>query len=305
MLKTSAWVLSLAAAAAAALIAASTRQHGNHAAPPPSRIDVPPSGVTLPMKDYGGRPVVDVRVDGKGPYPFILDTGASITVIGAELDRELSLAATAGVHAASPGGGAAPPIVTVASLRLGDATIGGFLAAVMPLAEFFKSEGAPQGVLSASSFPGCLVTFDYPGKRITIEPGALPAADSRTIFEYADDDTLPTIPIRVAGHETRVHVDTGSGSTLTLPRRFMTELPLKSTPRDSGAARLPGGTFPVSAAAIDGALEIGSATIDLPECRFSDVQLGGKLGPGNIGYPILKDFVVTLDSKNRRVRLAR
>jgi hypothetical protein len=298
----SALIVSLALAA---LVAAAYVQHRTHAAPAPSLIDVPADGVTVPMQDFGGRPVVDVRIDGKGPYPFILDTGASITVIGDDLGRELSLAPQEGVHAGSPGDAPAPAIVTVRALGLGTATIGGFMAAVMPLASFFKTEGAPRGVLSAASFPGYLVIFDYPGKRITIKKGALDAADAQTIFQYPDDAELPELPIRIGGHDTQVHVDTGSGSTLTLPRRFLAELPLKSEPKDAGQARLPGGSFPVSSAAVDGPLEIGRYKIDLKELRFSDVRLGAGLGPGNIGYPILKDFVVTLDSKNRRVRMDR
>lgn len=249
--------------------------------------------------------MVEVRINGKGPYAFILDTGASITVVDQKLARELSLDSAEGVRADSSSDGATPKIVTVNSLNLATATIGGFMAAVIPLSGFFKTDGAPHGVLSASSFRGCLVIFDYPGKRITIRKGALAAADSRTVFQYDDDAALPEIAIRIAGHETRVHLDTGSPSTLTLPRRFLTELPLKSQPKEAGTARLLGGSSPVSSAAVDGTLEIGSYKIEINEVRFSDERLGGELGPGNLGYEVLKDFVVTLDSKNRRVRLER
>ena len=48
------------------------------------------------MQDMGGRPVVDLKINGKGPYRFVLDTGATATVIGEELSRELSLPAACG-----------------------------------------------------------------------------------------------------------------------------------------------------------------------------------------------------------------
>lgn len=303
MIKTSLVVLAIAAAAAAALV--SHRSYGSHSVPPPTLIDVPEEGVTLPMKDFGGRPVVEVRIGDKGPYRFILDTGASISIIDLELQQELSLSSPEGVHAGTLGTTAPPLIVTVPLLHVERATIGGFMAAVLPLADYFKTDGAPRGVLSAASFPGCLVVFDYPGKQLTIRKGALAVADSKMVFQYGDDESLPVLPLRIAGRETLVQLDTGSGSTLTLPRKFLTELPLKSKPVDAGVARLPGGTFPVSAAAVDGEIAIGAFRLELPEVRFSDVRLGPELGPGNIGYPILKDFVVTLDSKNRRVRLVR
>jgi hypothetical protein len=276
--------------------------HGSHSAPAPSRIEVPQAGVNLPMQDFGGRPVVQVRINDKGPYRFILDTGATITVVGEEIVKDLSLAG-AGVGAAPTGPGPAPSIVTINDLRVGEAAIGGFMAAVMPLASFFKDSSAPVGVLSASTFAGCLVTFDYPGHRISIKPGSLGAADSRTIFQYKDSDDLPMLPVRVAGHDTRIHLDTGSSFTLTLPRHLLAELPLKSQPQDSGVARLPSGTVPVSVAAVDGAIEIGKYRLNIPQVRFADMRPAGEIGPGNVGYAVLRGFVVTLDSKNRRIQL--
>lgn len=287
----------------ATLTSPSRAQHASHGAPAPSRIDVPPDGLTIPMRDFGGRPLVEVRIDDRGPYAFIFDTGASITVIGEEISRELTLASPAGVHASSQGNGAAPKIVTVNTLRIGNVAVFGLMAAVMPGPALFTGDGAPQGVLSASSFPGYLVVFDYPGKRITIRKGSLEAADSKTIFQYGDDQVLPLVPVRIAGHETQVHADTGSAFTLTLPRHFLAELPLKTQPRDAGMARLHSGSFPVSSAAVDGSIEIGQYKVEIPEVRFSDVRLGGEIGPGNLGYAVLKDFVVTLDSKKRRMRL--
>ena len=302
MSRTTASILFIALAAGGAI---AYTQHGGHGAPPPSRIDVPHAGLTLPMQDFGGRPLVDVRINDQGPYSFVLDTGASISVIGESVGRELSLGPAAGVQARAPGGGAAPTIVMVKTLGVGTATLGGLMAAVMPLEELLKGDGAPRGVLSASSFRGCLVIFDYPGKRITINPGALEAADSKTIFEYGEDQVLPLVPIRIAGHDTYVHLDTGSAFTLTLPRHFLAELPLKTQPKDAGMVRLPGGTFPVSSAEVDGPIQLGQYPLDLRDVRFSDMRPGVEIGPGNIGYAVLKDFVVTLDSKNRRVRVVR
>jgi hypothetical protein len=66
-----------------------------------------------------------------------------------------------------------------------------------------------------------------------------------------------------------------------------------------------GGNSPISSAAIDGTLEIGTYRIEVAEVFFSDMRLAGQIGPGNLGYGVLRDFVVTLDSKNRRVKLDR
>jgi hypothetical protein len=271
--------------------------------PVPARIEVPRDGVTVPMQDMGGRPVVELSINGKGPYRFILDTGAVTTVLSDELSRELSLTAPAGVQVASVGGGAAPAVVLIHDVHIGDAALEDVIAAVMPLGGLLKGENAPRGILSAACFPGYLLTYDYPGKRISIKQGALASSDGKSIFQYTEDQVLPTVPVRIAGHDTQVHLDTGSAFGLTLPVKFLAELPLASQPREAGTARTGGGEFPVSIARVNGTIELGKYRLALDEVRFSDARPGPGPAAGNIGYDVLRDFVVTLDSKNHRIRL--
>jgi hypothetical protein len=255
------------------------------------------------MQDMGGRPVVELKINGKGPYRFVLDTGAVTTVVSEELSRELSLTAPAGMQVAAVGGGTPPAIVLIHDVRFGDAVLVDMIAAVMPLSGLLKGENAPRGVLSAASFPGYLLTCDYPGKRISIKKGALDSADSQNSFQYREDQVLPVVPIRIAGHATEVHLDTGSGFGLTLPVKFLAELPLASQPKESGKVRTGGGEFPVSIARVDGTIELGKYKLDLDDVRFSDASPGPGPATGNIGYDVLRHFVVTFDSKNRRIRL--
>jgi hypothetical protein len=283
--------------------AANAQIHVGPRVPVPSSIEVPRDGVTVPMLDMGGRPVVELKINGKGPYRFILDTGAVTTVVSDELSRELSLTPPAGVQVASGGGGTAPAIVVIHDLRIGDATLEGLIAAAMPLGGLLNGEDSPRGILSAASFPGCLLTYDYPGKRILIKRGALEAADSRTIFQYNEDQVLPTVPVRIAGHDTQVHLDTGSPFGLVLPVKFLAELPLASQPREAGIVRTGGGEFPVSTARVDGTMELGKYKLDLGEVRFSNARPGPGPSIGNLGYEVLRHFVVALDSQNRRIKI--
>ena len=270
--------------------------------PVPTGIVVPEDGVTVPMQDMGGRPVVELKINEKGPYRFILDTGAMTTVVSDELNRELSLTPPAGVQVAS-GAGRAPAIVLIHDLHIGDAVVKDMIAAVMPLGGLLKGENAPRGILSAACFPGYLLTYDYPGRRIVIRKGELASADSKSIFQYTQEQVLPTVPVRIAGHDTQVHLDTGSAFGLTLPVKFLTELPLAAPPEEAGTVRTGAGEFPVSIARVKGAMELGKYTLGLDEVCFSDARPGPGPAIGNIGYGILRDFVVTLDSKNQRIRL--
>lgn len=291
------------AAAIALSSAVEAQMHVGPRVPAPANIEVPQDGVTVPMQDMGGRPVVELKINGKGPYRFILDTGAATTVVSDELSRELSLSAPAGMQVAAVGGGTPPAIVVIHDARIGGAMLEGMIAAVIPLGGLLKGENAPRGVLSAASFPGYLLTYDYPGKWISIKKGALQSADSKSIFQYREEQVLPTVPVRIAGHDTEVHLDTGSGFGLMLPEKFLTELPLASQPKEASRVHTHAGEFPVSIARVDGTIELGKYKLDSDEVRFSDARPGPGPATGNIGYEVLRHFVVTLDSKNRRIRL--
>ena len=45
----------------------------------------------VPMKQIAGEEVVQVSINGTGPYNFILDTGSNVTIIRSELIRKLNL----------------------------------------------------------------------------------------------------------------------------------------------------------------------------------------------------------------------
>jgi Aspartyl protease len=193
-------------------------------------------------------------------------------------------------------------MVKIGKLVVGEASLEGFSVMAAPLTRMFRTENPPRGVLSASAFPGYLLTLDYPGKRVLIRAGELPPPDSRTSFGYTAEQILPSAMVRVAGTEVRVHVDSGSPGGLTLPTKYMKELKLTSEPTQIGIARTPHGEHRMWSATMDGAIELGQYKLDVPRVVFSDVNpIPGQV-VGNIGYEVLKRFRVTLDAKNRRIR---
>ena len=296
----------LLTAALLALEPAARAGHGHGGAPPaPRSIEAPEEGVWLPMEDYGGRPVVSVRIAEKGPFRFVFDTGANVAAIGSAFRAELSLPAAGGMTAVAAGGGPAPEIVVIPEIRLGEMTLRGVIAAVMPGSPLPPGKDMPQGVLSASALSGYLVTLDYPGRRVSIRRGTLPEPDGRAVFEYGEGDFPPTIPLRVAGRAMRAHLDTGSGYGITLPAGLLRELPLGSKPTSAGTASTHGGAFPIIQASIQGTIEVGAFPIDAPLVSFADVRSGADPTIANLGSAVLRNFVVTLDAKTRRVRFER
>ena len=159
--------------------------------------------------------------------------------------------------------------------------------------------------MSAAAFPGNLVVLDYPHHRVSITPGSLPAADDQGVFDYPADEELPVIPVTIAGHVYRIHLDSGSPSGVTLPTKYTRELPLVAPPVEIGHARTQAGTFSVSVATLNCKIAIGAYPLELREVKFSDLRPGAGPGIGNVGAEVLRGFIVTFDAKNRRVNLER
>ena len=59
--------------AALVLGAAAPAGHPQFMHQPPIRFDLSEDSVVVPMKQLDGRIILDVTLNGKGPYPFIFD----------------------------------------------------------------------------------------------------------------------------------------------------------------------------------------------------------------------------------------
>jgi hypothetical protein len=282
--------------------AANAQQVVRRAPPPPARIELRVPKTVVPMELLGGRPVVSVRVNGKGPFRFALDTGVTGTLVSKELAHELGLPDMGQAIVGRPG--AASPARATATqidkLELGEAQISGLFAVSADVSTVWMGNHLPQGVLNAASFPGLLLTLDYPAKRIELRRGELPAVDGRTIFEWDAEGTLPSTPLALNGVKLKVALNLGLASGIDLPERYDDLLRLVSEPMavPRNKTNTGDGDSNITVATLNGVAKLGPFTIDHPRIRFID-----EMAFGNIGCEILQRFVVTLDSKNRRIRL--
>jgi len=266
-----------------------------------SRI-LPPAGATvLPLDFYRNVPVVEVMLNGRGPYRMFLDTGAQGSVLDDSLVKELQLPVVGETSITSPGGQPIPAKrVQIENIKLGDFTKAGVTAIEMDRSRLGNGPEVPRGVLSANSlFAGSTITLNYPAKQVWVAAGELPVPDQREIFGYGADERLPVVPLRIAGKEMLVHLDSGAPSAVTLPMARAAELPLEAPPVVIGRGRRVDREVVIYGAKLRGTLQLGRFTFENPELRFDE----SVTEYGTVGFGILKDFVVTLDNKNRRIRL--
>lgn len=57
----------------------------------PESSNLPDGSITVPMRIVANRPYVEVSLNGKGPYTFLLDTGCTSVIVSQRVSEELDL----------------------------------------------------------------------------------------------------------------------------------------------------------------------------------------------------------------------
>jgi len=260
------------------------------------------SGNALKVGHLAHLTTVEIMINGTGPHTFVLDTGASVTVVNQSLVKSLNLPILGETEVGSPMG--TVPIVVdslaIADVGLGEVHVKNLSAISMDLDPMFGGLGAPAGILSAAGLDGFLVTIDLPNDQVLVRPGELPVADGRRILDYDKDHIVPRLPVTVAGEVVMVDLDTGAPTSISLPMHYAETLPLKAAPTVTGRGRTVDAEFEILSAPLDGNIMLG-------EFEFVDqsVSFNALTDVANMGLRILGDFSITIDAHNHRIAFAR
>jgi predicted aspartyl protease len=180
--------------------------------PPTAAPIVEPVIYAAPTTTDGiGRIMAPVWLNGRGPFLFIVDTGANRTVLSPETARQLGISARAGPQAVVHGvtGSELAPIARVAELRIGRIVR---RDVDMPVVSS-RVHAAADGMLGADNLAGTRLSVDFRRNRIDI-------SDSRTAPARPRQSTplpaemrfglLPLVRGRVGGVQIEAVVDTGA-----------------------------------------------------------------------------------------------
>ncbi len=273
--------------------------------PPPkpySGFELSSPVIEVPML-AGDEVLLEVRVDGKGPYRFALDTGAARGGrIDGRLAKTLGLPVVGRALTGDPTGKnrQEAEIVQAHTLTLGGAS---FQDVELLARDFQSGPGATfDGVLGIGLFKELLLTLDYPARRVRLETGELPPAEGHPeILDFTDPHGVPEIALKIGDVELRAEVDSGNmKGEVVLPASNIGKVPLEKDPEVVGHGRTGFNEFEIKQAPLRGALHIAGQTVEHIRIDFVDI-----FPQANLGAAFLRRFVVTIDGKNHRLRLLR
>src|SRR5579863_2549518 len=270
--------------AVATLVAAPRQSAGGEAATIPAvpkAVAVPGGAIELPMTIEFGIPVVSVTINGRGPFRFFLDTGASVTVIDRSLAGELNLAHAGTIRVGDPASPQAivADIVSIDHLTIGQAELSTVQALSWDRSSLIPSPDAPRGVLGMPLFANLLVTIDYPHGRARVATATLPAPNGVDLFGY--DQTLGgsfEVMVTVAGTSMKAVIDSGSGGGISFPTSAIDQLPLVAPPIAVGRGRTVAGGAAILGATLKGSFVLGGYRLDNPEVTFNERLRGVNIG---------------------------
>ncbi len=266
----------------------------------PKESVLPPAGAHVAFELAGTRPipVVQAKLNGKGPFAFILDTGAAGTVLDEDFAKSMGIALGAEQPIGDPSSakGITAHEVEIESIEVGDAKFRGISGVAMDRKRFDPGQEL-KGVLGLPVFAENLFTLDYPRKEIVLAKGEL-AADGAGVLPYDADGQLPRVEIAVDGKKILAHIDSGSPSGWGFPKSFLDGAKWKDEPKVVGRGRTVNNEFEVWSGKLAGTLKLGAIEVAEPVVNFND-----QFPFANVGYRALKDYAITFDQKNHRMRL--
>jgi predicted aspartyl protease len=165
--------------------------------------------------DRIGRVMTNVMVNGKGPFRFVIDTGASRSTLAPHLAKSLGLHQANGRKVMLNGvtGVAEVPTVVIDSLEIGTLK---FVDQHLPVI-FTSIMGNADGILGVAGFEDQRIDVDFKRDRVIVTPstGRRPHFSMVTARAHRNGNGLMIVDLRVGRRlKVKAVIDTGAERTL-------------------------------------------------------------------------------------------
>lgn len=251
--------------------------------------------VRVPFDVVDGRIYVQAQVNGRGPFRFAVDTGASglgradkslVSALGLEIHGTSST--SDGVQSATV------DTVRLDSVQLGGLSRQGLEVITRDYGSRMKPEAAFYGILGRDFFADGLLILDYPTKTLSFSPALSLPAPSDKVLKY---ERAFRVPVSIGGNRLEGNLDTGANVSLVMPQAMYDKVasaPLK----DAGQGTLTNTRIDTKRGVLDQDVMIGSARLSGVEVRVSD-----RFPELLVGAHILQRYTVMIDQRTKAVAL--
>jgi predicted aspartyl protease len=274
------------------------------------------ASVVAPMQMRGWMPVVEVKLNGHGPFAFMIDTGAGMQAdVDTSVAERLNLQPSGRAINGDPSGENDREVatVTIDSIMIGGVAKGTRtrrtgegvvefrnVTAIVRPHKITKDYPDVDGILGFALFSDYLLTLDYPAMQVRLERGALPPTNGSDILDLEIENRVPIVEVAIGKIKMRAHLDSGNFvAGFILPEEIVEQLQLLSHPVRVGSARSVNNRIELKQVQLRSSIRIGGVEYSQPTITFP------ALSDTNVGYKVLREFALTFDQKNGRLRLER
>lgn len=248
------------------------------------------------MEVVHGKPYVQVLINGRGPYRFVVDTGTGTdAILTPMLAQELQLPEVGHARLMDPSGlgEQRAGIVLVDSLRVAGVEFSGVRAILHRLN---GEDDSCMGLLGFTLFRSYLLTLDYPNHQLTLAQGALKPDGEQSVLPFRMPEGVPIASMKIAGKHVDAQIDSG-GIGLTLPQSLANRLRFASDPVLFGNGQSLATRFQVKAGRLGSDVHVGRYTFKEPI-----VEIHPAFPLVNFGACPMANFAITFDQARRLVR---
>jgi hypothetical protein len=255
---------------------------------------------TLPIA-YDGDVIVEAKLNGQGPFAFILDTGGH-DILTPEAAKALGVATSgAGVSGGAGEGTLSEQYARVELMQIGAATLRDQSYLVIPLQFDTVERGARAplaGILGLELFERFAVELNYRAQTLTLRPLANAPVGRGTAVPITFTDDQPLFRARIAGIEGDNGLDTGNSGALVVQGLWAQANGLAGRMRQglltSGFGA--GGVSKNWASRVD----LAVAGVEFPNtvARYAEDRKGAfssRTEAGNVGNEIYEHFTLSFD----------
>ena len=274
--------------------------------------------IEIPFEFYKNEIILQVSVNGKGPFNMMLDTGTDPSGVAITTAKELGLK----LHPLGKeisGGGTDSALGYYTQLPLVE--VGAFSAKnvdalAIDLSKVSERLGRPlHGVLGHSVLNGRIVQIDYPNRVVRFyahsplsKSTEQATTSKRTVMSFRYVDNVLIDDVLVNGKKMVGNLDTGSSGLFNLTPAAVSYLGLEEEVSRAPVSSDVG--FKGVSDNRKGKLRnvtIGGISVDEPDVIFFGKGTGRDKKPWgiNIGNVFFKDFVMTIDYRKKLIALER